>query len=338
MPAHKKKVLVTGASGFLGREVVNELQKNKIYEVSGLIGKTSKTDYFENSTPTNILRVDIADYSTLEIAKNKLKGTDCVIHTAGLAHQFGRTTKKDFWNVNVRGTENICKLASELEARQFVLISSVSVYGDHGDAEIFETFECRPESFYAESKLEAESKAQDFCQANDIHLTILRPSTIIGEGDRGNTSRVINLIDKKRFVWVGNGDNKKSLIYKNDVARGILRSIEAINSDSAEIYNLTAQPVTMKEIVFAVAENLHLKIPRIKIPEALVRDFFRLSAATRSFAYLRNLEKTVEKWLSDDIFSGKKFNDHFNFKPETSISDALAKQVDHYLKYQKQKF
>lgn len=329
--------MVTGANGFLGREVVNELKKSGNHEIYGLIGKASKIEPVKNLTPENIFETDISDYSTLDTPAKKVKEAGTVIHTAGLAHQFGRVAKEDFRKVNVQGTENICKFALNVGAEHFVLISSVSVYGDYGSAEIDESFECRPEGIYAESKLESEERAQEFCRVNGIRLTILRPATIIGEGDRGNTARLTQLIDKRRFIWIGDGSNKKSLIYKKDVARGILRTVEARRGDKTEIYNLTSKAVSMKEIVLVVAGNLHLKTPRIKIPENLVRGFFKLNHTPFSIEYLKKFEKTFEKWLSDDIFSGKKFNEQFNFEPETAISEALAKQVDYYLKHQKQR-
>lgn len=330
-----QKVLVTGANGFVGRELVNELQNNGTFEVCGLIGRTSKMNFGEKIHSKNIFNVDISDHSTLARVEKDLKNTGTVIHTAGLAHQFGRITKEDFWNVNVKGTENVCRLALEIGAKHFILISSVSVYGDHGNAEIDEWCECRPKGFYAESKLESEARADDFCRAKDICLTILRPATIIGEGDRGNTARLIELIDKNRFLWIGNGDNKKSLIYKTDVARGILKTILMQRDDGTEIYNLTSETVSMKEIVFEVARNLQKKTSRLKIPENLIRGLFRLNRLPFSFEYLRKFETTFEKWLSDDIFSGNKFNRRYHFKPETKFTEALAKQVNYYLKYQK---
>lgn len=338
MSFSREKVLVTGASGFLGREVVKELVTSGNYEVYGLVGKSGTVNSVENLPAANIFKVDISDYETVKILDKPLTNTAVVVHTAGLAHQFGRVTKDEFWSINVRGTENVCKLSAEIGAKRFVLISSVSVYGEHGNVEIDESFECRPEGFYGESKLESEVRATEFCRANDIDLTILRPSTIIGQGDRGNTSRLIELIKKKRFVWIGSGDNKKSLIYKNDVARGILRTIEAERDESPEIYNLTSEAVFMKEIVKVIAVNLNLRTPRLKIPANLVRGFFLLNRTPLSIEYLRKFEKTFEKWLSDDIFSGKKFQQRFNFAPETSISDALGKQVDYYLKYQEKRY
>jgi nucleoside-diphosphate-sugar epimerase len=333
------KILVTGASGFVGSAIVDELQKASHYEVFGMVGGRKAPDAVEPSV-RKIFVTDISVYETLKEAED-LKKIDTLIHAAGLAHQFGRVGQEDFWKVNVQGTENICRLAQKTAVGHLILISSVAVYGNHGLAEIEETFKCRPAGFYAESKLEAENRAGEFCKKNGLRLTILRLATVIGEGDRGNTARLITTVDKRRFIWVGSGGNKKSLIYKRDVAKGVLKIIETAEPPKKagpEIYNLTAEAVAMKEIVGTIAENLQKKAPRLKIPENLVRGLFRLLKLVPVSERLKKIETTFEKWLSDDIFSGKKFNETFNFRLETPLSEALARQVKYYLNQKNKSF
>jgi GlcNAc-P-P-Und epimerase len=325
----KQRILVTGASGFVGSALIDELLNAGKYEIFGLAGKNKKAG-LAGVTPLEFFRTDISEYETLQ-AFEKLNNIDTLVHAAGLAHQFGPVRRADFWKINVQGTENICRLAKKIGIRHFVLISSVAVYGKQCASEIDETFECRPADVYAETKLQSERRAIEFCESKNIRLTILRLATVIGEGDRGNTSRLITLIDKKRFLWVGKGANKKSLIYKADVAKAILKSVEVPPKVETEIYNLTAEAVSMSEIVGAISTELGKKIPRAKIPESLVRGIFRLNRTKISVENLKKIEKTFEKWLSNDIFSGEKFNETFNFKPETPVSEALARQVNYYL-------
>ena len=149
---------MTGASGFVGSALVSELQDAARYRVFGLTGKRKNTAGVENPSVQKYIRADITDYETLKKAE-EIKNVETVIHTAGLAHQFGRVAREDFWKVNVQGTRNICRLAQSLNAGHFVLISSVAVYGDYGKASIDETFVCRPDGFYGESKLESENFA-----------------------------------------------------------------------------------------------------------------------------------------------------------------------------------
>jgi nucleoside-diphosphate-sugar epimerase len=332
----KRKILVTGASGFVGGALLRELQDDARFEVYAVVRRRGE---FESESPLGALKIFRSDISESEIHRisEDLKQADIVVHAAGLAHQFGRVEKDEFRRVNVLGTENVCRLAQKIGAPHFVLISSVAVYGDYGATEIDETFACEPSGFYAESKLESESLAREFCVRNKIRLTILRLATVVGEGDRGNTARLITLIDKGRFFWVGNGGNKKSLIYKQDAAKGILKTLETPRTERLEIYNLTGEAVSMREIVRAISSALSKKTPRLKIPEKILRGFFRAGQTGISIGFLKKLEKTLERWLSDDIFSGRKFYEKFGYKPETPVAEALKKQVEYYLNGKKDK-
>lgn len=328
----KKKILVTGASGFVGRAIVKKLQGFDDYETYEFFGKGK-----EEAQQKLVQRAYYADISNPDLFQKAadFAKTDIFIHTAGLAHQFGPVKQEDFWRVNVQGTENACTLASKIGVKHFVLISSVSVYGDYGASDIDETFVCNPIGFYAKSKLESENRALESCAQNGIRLTILRLATVIGENDPGNTSRLITAIDRRRFFWVGDGHNKKSLIYKEDIADGILRLIETEQNFGNEIYNLTAEAITMKEIVEEISRNLGRQAPHLAVPAGLVHKIFQLNKKTVSLEFLKKYEKTFEKWKSDDIFSGRKFYKKYNFRPKTPISEAIARQVKYYLNTKK---
>jgi nucleoside-diphosphate-sugar epimerase len=157
-----KKILVTGASGFVGSEVVRELESAGGYEIYGLIGKGNAKMTAGVGEAARFFRCDIADYEGLRETV-VLKGTEVLVHTAGLAHQFGKVKREDFWRVNAQGTENICRMAVDAGVRHLILISSVAVYGDHGNSEIDETFVCKPSGVYAESKFESENRAIEIC-------------------------------------------------------------------------------------------------------------------------------------------------------------------------------
>ncbi|HEY8560605.1 MAG TPA: NAD-dependent epimerase/dehydratase family protein [Pyrinomonadaceae bacterium] len=328
-PEAKRRILITGASGFVGKSLVCELSMNPLFQIHGVIGNGRLADA-ERRSFREVFRADIADYSTLG-ALEKLREVETLVHCAGLAHQFGPINAGEFRRVNVGGTENVLHLAEEIRVRHFILLSSVAVYGKHGKRNVAERDVCRPEGSYAESKLEAENLALEFCKRNNIELTVLRLATVIGEGDRGNTMRLISIIDRNRFLWVGNGLNKKSLLYKTDAAKGIRKVIETRQASRAGIYNLTGEAVAMAEIVETVAAALRRKTPSVRIPEGLVRFIFRLNGRSFSLGRLKNLEKTFEKWLSEDIYSGEKFNEKFGFKPETEVREALKRQVKYYL-------
>ncbi len=336
------KILVTGASGLVGDSIVEKLLSNG-FEVYALGGANSKTDKF--GEVVNFFKADITEYQNLAHIAN-FKNVDVVIHSAGLAHQIGNRKEKEFWKVNVLGTENVARLAADLRVKHFILISSVAVYGTkpanlkNNNAGTYkfgitEEAECQPQGFYARSKLESEKAAQNICDDNKIALTILRLTTVIGEGDRGNLARLIKAIDKKRFFWIGAGENFKSLIYKGDAAKACLKILR--KTAGTEIFNVTAEPSTMKEIVSEIENNLGIKTPKFTISSKFLSKFFSLNKKFLRLKKLNQIEGILGKWISDDVFSGEKFKKIYGFQSETSIKEAIRRQVEHYKKNTKTK-
>lgn len=328
------KVLVTGASGFLGRAITKVLVDAN-YEIIGIYNKNKieKSESRSDFHRVKFSQADITDKNRLDASIGDIKA-DVVIHCAGLAHQFGKTDKERFRKVNVVGTENICELALKLSAKRFILISSVSVYGNRDSSltnMITENHPCSPRDIYAESKLESEEICRKICLDNQVNLSILRPATIIGEGDRGNVNRLINLIDKGYFLWLGSGSNYKSLIYKNDVAQSCLEVI-AKSNQKFEVFNLSAEPVTMREIVNEISLTLGKSSKYISFPESIPELLFKLNQNTFKFGKLLKLEETIRKWKSNELFSSRLIKDKYGFEPLVSAKEAIRLETESFCK------
>lgn len=335
--ANVMKVLVTGATGFIGREIVEELIKLNL-NVIKVGGKKTSDENFNKRIAENLYFADITDGKTLSEIETGGQ-VDAVVHAAGLAHQFKNIEREKFEAVNVLGTKNVAELAVRLKARQFILISSTAVYGSKksvknsrrqlSEIAIDENSEAGPETFYAESKLAAEREARAVCEKNNVDLTILRLAPVVGEKSAGNAARLIEAIDGKRFLWIGAGENFKTLIYKKDVARAC--GLVLLNKKGGtEIFNLAAAPVKMSELVETIAANLNRRVPNIKIPAPMAKLIFRVNQKTFGVKKISQIAETIEKWLSDDIYAAEKIADAYGFKAETSIETALKKQIEAY--------
>jgi nucleoside-diphosphate-sugar epimerase len=211
------RILVTGSGGFLGSAIVAEAS------LTGLPIVT--TDRFTSAKVPGVpfTSANILDLNSLP---ELFKGVDCVCHVAGLAHIFNKSEAltAPFHPVNVTGTDNVARVAVLAGVNHFIFVSSVSVYG--GEAhDKNENSACQPKGPYAESKLNAERCLIDLCQEKGVNLTILRLATLYGEGDPGNVARLIRAINRQRFVWVGKGENLKSLLHREDAARACIAAM-----------------------------------------------------------------------------------------------------------------
>lgn len=212
------KILLTGSNGFLGKVIFNTLSSNN--EIYTLNRKSS--DYNFN-LPNDNLFFD--------------RKFDCVIHAAGKAHSLplSEIEKNNFFNINVNGTDNLLKaLSNSFLPKQFVFISSVSVYGLINGANIGEKSKLLAVDPYGLSKIKAEQIVINWCQENNVICTILRLPLVVGANPPGNLGSMIHAVKKGYYFNVAGGNAKKSMVLASDIANFILKAAEVGGT-----YNLT---------------------------------------------------------------------------------------------------
>ncbi len=316
------RILITGANGFLGRSIFD------LFQASGL--SVLATDLGAVSSGVSNAFYRKADITKGEEIKPILENATTVIHAAGLAHVFSpdANSGEKFRLINEIGTENVAAAAAEAGVRHFVLISSVSVYGPYTDEAYDEQRLCDPVGPYAQSKYNAELRATKIAQKSGMALTIVRLATLYGEGDPGNVGRLIETIDKGCFFWVGNGSNRKSLLYKGDAARAVMAIIQRPAS-GVNIFNISAPPCTMREIVEGIGDALGKHPLPIQIPASLALLLSRCLSRIPN-RHLGDLYQTVKKWLVEDVYDTRRFEEAFNFQTKTNLKDGLKREVDWY--------
>lgn len=213
------KILLTGASGFLGKIIQQTLAGSGIDIIA--LGRTNSQ-----------INCD------LSIAIPVLPKLDLFIHSAGKAHSVPKTDaeKEDFFNVNVNGTINLLKGLEQSPAlpKAFVFISSISVYGLSTGTQINEQAPLNAKDPYGQSKIHAEQIIQEWCAKNNVICTILRLPLLVGENPPGNLGTMIKGIRKGYYFNIAGGLAKKSMVMAEDVARFILPA-----SEVGGVYNLT---------------------------------------------------------------------------------------------------
>ena len=319
----ESRILITGANGFLGRSILDLLQ------ASGL--SVRATDLGAASVISGV-SYRKADITNIEEIKPLLENITTVIHVAGLAHVFtpSASTGEKFYKINEVGTKNVAAAAAAAGVRHFVLISSVSVYGPYTDEPYDEKRSCKPVGPYAQSKYIAELRANEIAQKSGMALTIFRLATLYGEGDPGNVGRLISAIDRGRFFWVGNGSNRKSLLYKGDAARAVIAVVQRPAS-GVNIFNISAPPCTMREIVDGIGDALGKHPFPLRVPASPALLLGRCMSKIPN-RRLVGLSQTIKKWLADDVYDPRRFEEAYSFQTKTSLQEGLKREVDWYRK------
>ena len=242
-----QKLLFTGASGFLGYNILPILHKE--YETVHTMGLGQEDDIKIN------LAKEVPPINT---------HYDIVLHACGKAHVVPRTPEEEkaFYDVNYEGTRNLCAALEKAGVpKALVFISTVAVYGCENGELISEDHPLNGDTPYAKSKIMAEEFLTKWCSEHGVVLGILRPSLLAGKNAPGNLGAMVNAIRKGFYLNIAGGKVCKSVLMAEDIARLIPLLIE-----KGGVYNVcdTNQP-TFGEISWSVAKQLGKRKP-ISIP------------------------------------------------------------------------
>lgn len=317
------RILVTGASGFLGRAVAEQLEQENIAvrRTGRSGGHNPHIDYWP------------ADLRHSAALPEMLGGVSGIVHCAGLAHQFGPRKPHDsrFYEINCEATEQLARIAAAVGVRRFVFVSSVSVYGPTRETHPRnENALSHPVGAYAKSKREAEIRLLRIAAETGLQVLILRMGTLYGEGDPGNVGRLMNALRRGRFMMIGPGTNRKSLLHRDDAARACVRAVLHPTNRPAGIWNITAGHHSMKEIVENLAAALDCVPPKRHIPAPLADGLLR-AGATLSVGPVHRWAKsrwlTVRKWLAEDAYDGSRFAEEFHWQPQTTLEEGFQRMA-----------
>ena len=239
------KIIITGASGFLGKSLMRYLPHH------GHV-----VDALSLRSPQWESEIDLT--------------CETIIHCAGKAHSVPTTEEeeKEFFEVNYDNTVSLCHAIDKLGVRlkAFVFISTVAVYGVHAGLNLKESLPLNGTTPYAKSKIKAEMYLQDWAQRNDIVLGILRIPLIAGHNPPGNLGAMIKGIRNGMYLSIGDADVRKSMVLTEDIAKIISRLIEV-----GGIYHLTdGYHPSVGELEKSIAKALGKSSP-MKIPMFLAK-------------------------------------------------------------------
>lgn len=201
-------LVVIGGAGFIGTRLCHRLSASQAS--FSIVDKRHSAAYPDRS--------HIADVRSMEALRAGIPD-GAVIFNLAAEHRDDVSPRSLYDEVNVGGARNICRVARERGVNKIIFTSSVAVYG-FADIGTDETGEIRPFNDYGRTKGEAEAifKAWQEEAPECRTLTIVRPTVVFGEDNRGNVYNLLRQIATNRFMMVGSGENRKSMAYVENVA------------------------------------------------------------------------------------------------------------------------
>lgn len=312
-------ISVIGGSGFIGSRLVSRLNLNSLNQVR-ILDKVISSDF-----PNQSLQVNVCSVNDL---RSSLVNCESIINLAA-EHRDDVVPVSLYEKVNVQGAENVCLVAREIGINTIVFTSSVAVYG-FAPIGTSESGRIAPFNEYGRTKWLAEKIYETWQKEDPLNrrLIIVRPTVVFGERNRGNVYNLLKQITSGRFMMIGNGFNRKSMAYVENVAAFLEYSLTF--KAGIHVYNYIDKPdFSMNELVDFVNKILkRSNYTKIKLPIVLgiiIGKFFDIVSKVLGKKFLIS-EIRIKKFCTDSIYDSSMLST--GFIPPIKLLDALQKTIE----------
>lgn len=259
------RILVTGASGFIGRALVTDL---------ATAGHTVRAAMRQPADvfPRSVEVVAVSDLTRPVEWRALLKSIETVVHLAGIAHAGSGIAEESYDRVNRLATAELASAASAVGLRHLIFMSSIRAQaGPSSGAVLHETDPPHPTDAYGRSKLAAEEAVR----GSGVPFTILRPVLIYGPGVKGNLARLVEIARTPWPLPLGLCRNRRSLLARSNLIAAI-HHVLAEPATRGETYIVAdPSPLTLAEIIAALRSGLGRRPGLIPVPQALLAMAFQ---------------------------------------------------------------
>jgi nucleoside-diphosphate-sugar epimerase len=310
------KVLLTGATGFIGQALVAELMR-KNFNIS--IAVRQKTSLFSDKVKQFV----VGDFENNPDFSAGLAEVDCVIHLAGKAHVLDKAKASvldEFRKINTELTLNLAKQAVTAGVERFVFLSSIGVNGNQNYQPFLEIDTPNPQEPYAISKYEAEQGLLKLAKNSSLEVVIIRPPLVYGNNAPGNFGRLVQ--------WAG----AKFILPLPLGAVNNARSLIAIDNLVNFIVICTLHPKATNEI-FLISDNDTLSTTQLlkKIVKAFNKKALLLPIPVSWMIFMAKLlgkEADAVRLFSSLIVNSDKARNLLDWHPITTIDEQLNKMAE----------
>lgn len=311
-----KKVLLTGASGFLGKAIIQCFKysrKNKLSLV-----------YRKNVCSTESQSFSVGDFNNSTDFSVALSGQDVVIHAAARVHIMNESSCDSiskFRLVNVISTLKLARQAVEAGVKRFIFISSIKVNGEttSGSQSFSPLDTANPQDPYAISKYEAEKALIEISNNSNMEVVIIRPTLIYGPGVKGNFEKFIKIIKFGIPLPLGSVNNKRSLIALDNLVDLIITCVDHPNAANKILLVSDSEDVSTLDLAREISKAFGVRIYTFPLSVGLIKFLARIIGKGT----------VVDRLFCNLMVDSSKTLELLNWKPIISMKDQLKKIAEY---------
>lgn len=312
--------MITGATGFVGKHLVQMLHKKKHYSIRVAV-RPPITALFDSKIPIHL----ISDISGNTDWSEALEGCNVVIHTAARVHVMKESVSdplQAFRRVNVEGTLNLAKQAVRQGVKRFIFISTIKVNGELTPKDLpFKSDDFpKPEDPYAVSKYEAEQGLLKIAKETALEVVIIRPPLVYGAGVKGNFQRMVKLLSMGIPLPLGRLNNKRSFISVYNLASLIELCVDHPDAVNQIFLASDGRDLSTTELLSKLSQVMGKKNWLIPVP-------YRLLELSATLCGKHEIFQRLGGSLQVDF---RKTVDLLGWRPEFGLDESLKMMMDGY--------
>lgn len=321
------KVLVTGATGFLGGRVISKLLESG-HDVRALVRETSNTEGFPKE-----VEIQVADLFDVQSLEDAVKGVNAVMHFAAY-FDFYPSDENLMFKVNIEGTTNLMNACVGTDVERFIYCSTTETMGPIRFPPANEDTELRPDFSYGESKIQAERAIRQITEDTGLAHVIIRPTGVMGEGDLYVIYEVAHeLYHGKVFALPRDLSAKFMYTHIDDVVSGFLSALVPMSALNNTIILCPDEAISWGELLEVLTERLDVKPPRLRVPKVVAKFGMALLSPfknRRKMTFFWHM-KSVDMMYSNRVYTNEKAKRLLGWQPQVTMKVGFQRAVDWYL-------
>jgi len=320
------KILVTGATGFIGGKVAQKLLEDG-HDIVALVRDTSNRE----GIPENIeiIEADLFDIPSLEKA---VKGVSVVYHFAAY-FDFYPSDEDLMFKVNVEGARNMMTACAGTDVERFIYCSSTETMGTIRFPPGTEDTELRPDFSYGESKILTEKVIREITEDTGLAHIILRPTGVMGEGDLYVMYEVVQEVNNgKVFALPRDLSAEFMFTHIDDIVSGFVAALTPMAALNSTIILCPDEPMSWEEFVEVVTERLGVKPPRLRVPKLVAKFGMMLLSPFKNRKKMTFFwhGKSVDMMHANRVYSNERAKRLLGWAPNVPMVEGLQRAIDWY--------
>ena len=313
-----RRILVTGAYGFIGQSLCKALAQNNL-SVTGTVRFLNKS--FSPDYSSKIQYQSSGDINSQTNWLDILAGQDCVVHCAASAHVFNKNKNilKTYNSVNVEGTKRLAEQMVKSKVKRLIFLSSIGVNGpDTNGRKAFSVYDHpNPIEDYAFSKYKAEQALFEISKKTDLEIVILRIPLVYGKGAKGNFSRLNKVILSGIPLPFSLVKNQRSFLGIDNLIDVILKCIKK-NNIAGKIFLVSdGEDISTPDLIRYMTISIGRSSRLFPVPESLLK----------FIGSILGIKKEVDKLLSTLQVDSSETRKILNWKPKVSVAEGIKKMI-----------